>query len=202
MKLFKNIITTFLLLTSIVIANSNSKTALLIIDIQEFYFPGGRSELVNPKAAAAEARKLLNKFREKGMLVIHVQHKVNQEMEINETVKPLRDEKVITKTQINSFNGTDLFDFLKEKGIENVIICGMQTHKCVEAAVRAAYDLGFTVTVSHDACATRDVEFNGVKVAAAEVHASTMATISQVYGRVVKTSILLEELSNKSMDTK
>ena len=48
--------------------------ALVIIDIQNDYFPGGRSELVGADAAAARAAEVLASFRERGEQVVHVQH--------------------------------------------------------------------------------------------------------------------------------
>ena len=70
----------------------------------------------------------------------------------------------------------------------------MQTHMCVEAASRAATDLGFDVVVVHDACATRPLEFGGQTVPAAMVHAGALAAIKGSYGRVVSVDELLKEL--------
>ena len=53
---------------------TESKTALIIVDIQDFYFPGGDAELINPEEASLNAKKLLEYFREKDMTVIHVRH--------------------------------------------------------------------------------------------------------------------------------
>jgi nicotinamidase-related amidase len=70
----------------------------------------------------------------------------------------------------------------------------MQTHMCVEAATRAAADLGFQVTVVADACATRPLAFGGVEVPAAQVHAAALAAMSGTYARVVTTEGLLASL--------
>ena len=53
----------------------------------------------------------------------------------------------------------------------------MQTQMCVEAAVRAAHDFGYQVILLHDACATRNLKFGDREVSAADVHASTLATL-------------------------
>jgi nicotinamidase-related amidase len=74
------------------------------------------------------------------------------------------------------------------------VIAGMQTHMCVEAAVRAAADLGYEVTVVADACATRDVQHGGRTVAAADVHAATLATLA-AYATVTDTASLLADLA-------
>ena len=169
------------------------KTALLIIDIQNFYFPGGKWELENPEKAGMNAQKILNEFRKLGMTVIHVRHNSDPGGEIHESVKPLTDEKIITKNDINSFKGTDLLSFLKERKIEKLVICGMQTHMCLEAVTRAAHDYGFHCTVIANACATRTLEFNGAIVQAEDVHNSTLGTLSGTYAKVIDTKSFFEK---------
>jgi len=164
----------------------STKTALLLIDIQNFYFAGGSTELVNPIPASLNAQKLLSDFRNKNQLIIHVKHGDGKGAEIQTNVTPLAGEKVIVKHEVNSFLNTDLLAYLKENGIRNLVICGMQTHMCLEAATRAAADFGFKCTVIHDACATRDLTFSGKTVKAEDVHSSTLATL-KVYARIIST---------------
>jgi len=163
------------------------KTALLIIDIQNFYFAGGSSELVNPIPASLNAQKLLAEFRKTNQLVIHVKHGDGKGAEIQANVAPLPAEKVIVKKEVNSFLNTDLLDFLKTNGIKNLVICGMQTNMCLEAATRAAADFGFDCTVIHDACAAKNQSFNGITVKAMDVHLAALATL-KAYAKVINTS--------------
>ncbi len=107
--------------------------------------------------------------------------------EINKVIAPAEGEPVITKTYPNSFRGTDLKDLLDEKGIEEVVVVGAMSHMCIDATVRAANDLGYRTVTIHDACATRDVEFNGTTVPAAHVHAAMMAAFDFAYGEVITT---------------
>ena len=88
-------------------------TALIIIDIQEFYFPGGTAELVEPKKVGAQAKVLMNYFRENKGLVVHVKHDFKPGSEIHDLVKPLDNEKVFTKKEVNTFLNTRLNDYLK-----------------------------------------------------------------------------------------
>lgn len=88
------------------------KTALLIVDIQNFYFPGDGPGLVNAESASLNAKEILEIFREKNQLVVHVRHKSDKGFEIHKNVEPLSGEKVITKEEVNSFQNTDLIDFL------------------------------------------------------------------------------------------
>lgn len=169
------------------------KTALLLIDIQNFYFPGGQLPLVQPEKAALQAQKILKIFREKKMVVIHVRHMAKSGADIFKRVKPLPGEKVISKRYANSFRETGLLSYLKQNQITHLVLAGMQTHMCLEAATRAAADLGFTCTVIHDACATRDLIFNGRAIPASAVHLSTLASLSHTYARVIDTETFLKE---------
>ena len=108
------------------------KRALLIIDIQDFYFSGPNT-LVNPDSAAQKAALLLIDFRSKGDLVVHVKHKSKSGGGIYYRVQPKDGEKVIEKEKVNSFAGTNLDSCLRASGIQELVICGMMTHMCVEA---------------------------------------------------------------------
>jgi nicotinamidase-related amidase len=168
------------------------KKALLIIDIQDFYFPGGSSALVEPEKAAANAALILDKFRKANLTVIHVRHNSGSGGNINKLVSPLPGEKVFSKDEINCFIGTGLNDFLKSSNIDTLVICGMQTHLCVEAATRAASDLGYKCILIHDACATKDLNFGDKIVKADDVHLSTLNTLKN-YSIVLSTSEYLKK---------
>ncbi|MGB2907766.1 MAG: cysteine hydrolase family protein [Candidatus Aminicenantaceae bacterium] len=168
--------------------------ALLIIDIQNFYFPEGRLPLAEPEKAGRNAQALLQAFREKGKLVVHVRHNFEPGGEIHADVAPKAGEKVISKDNANAFKDTDLLEFLKANEIKTVVICGMQTHMCVEAGARAASDLDFEVIVAHDACATRALKFGDLEVSAQDVHASTLSALSGSYAEVVDTVAILKRL--------
>jgi nicotinamidase-related amidase len=171
--------------------NNNSDTALLIIDVQYFYYPGGKAELVNPKPAGENAGKLLAAFRSKGETVIHVRHNFEPGGKIHDDVKPIEGEKVISKDYANSFRETDLQEYLKEKNIGTLIICGMQTHMCVEAATRAASDLNYNCIVVQDACATRNLKFGDKEIKAEDVHYSTLSSLTG-YAKIMNTADFLK----------
>lgn len=193
--------TTFLILTLITIsffanAQKPDSTALIIIDIQSFYFPGGASELVEPEKAAEQAKILLSYFRENKGLVVHVKHDFSPGGEIHQLVKPFDNEKVFTKKEVNAFLNTGLNEYLMQNNIKYVTLCGMQTHMCLEAGTRAAHDLGYDCTVVEDACATRDLQFGDVTVKAKDVHYSTLATLKS-YAKIVNLTEFLESQNKK-----
>ena len=171
-----------LALTSPVLSGQLGDTALLLIDIQEFYFDKTRSPLEGNVAASIQASKILDYFRGKGMPVIHVMHKGGGD--IHENVTPLPGEKIFVKEHVSCFRETGLNEYLGTTGIHTLVIAGMMTHMCVEAAVRAAADLGYDCILVHDACATKDLEYGGQVVKANEVHLSTLNTLRS-YAKII-----------------
>jgi nicotinamidase-related amidase len=166
-------------------------TAFLIIDVQDFYFPGGAVPLVGPEEASRNAAKILEKFRNEGRPVIHVGHNATKGMGFRAEVAPRDGEKIFFKDEVNAFKGTELLPYLREHKVQRLVIVGMQTHMCVEAAVRAASDYGFECILVGDACATRNVRYRDREVNAADVHASTLATLDRTYATVVDTETFL-----------
>lgn len=174
-------------------SSKKEKTALIIIDIQNDYFPGGTMELVEPEKAALKAKEVLSYFRENKMPVIHVQHIALQDgatfflpntkgAEINSIVAPLANEKVITKNYPNSFRDTKLLEYLHENNITNLVFAGMMTDVCIDATVRASMDNGFTNTLISDAVATRDRELNGKVVPANQINTAFLAGLNALGG--------------------
>lgn len=181
--------------------------ALLIIDLQNDYFKGGKFTLSKTNAAAANAASLLAAFRKADKPVIHIRHEILRKpapffepetvgAEIHASVAPLGNEPVFTKNFPNSFRETDLQDQLQALGITDLVITGAMSNFCIDATTRAAADLGYGCTVAHDACAAPDLEFDGVAVPAAQVHAAFMAALAMGYGAIIPTSDVIAGLSN------
>lgn len=174
------------------------KRALVLIDVQNDYFPGGKWTLSGIEAAADNAAGLLEAARAAGDLVVHVRHEFpnadapffapgSPGAQIHPKVRNLEGEPVILKHHVNPFLETDLRALLDRHGIEEVVICGAMSHVCVDAGTRAASDLGYRCVVVHDACAARDQEFEGAVVPAAQVHAAFMAALRFGYAKLVST---------------
>ncbi len=182
-------------------------TALLIIDIQNDYFPGGKNPLVNPLEAAKKAYELLQCFRESGGRHVHIQHielepdapffrKGDRGSDIHDSVAHFEGEPIVYKHEPNSFLNTNLLELLKSWEVERVVITGMMTHMCVDATARAASDLGFQVIVAADACASRDLKFDETTIPADLVHKSFLAALKS-YGRVMKTEEIIALLAGE-----
>ena len=180
-------------------------TALLIIDIQNDYFPGGKYPLVNPLVAAQNAYMLLQCFREHSGHHVHIQHialepdatffvKGDSGSDIHDSVAHFVGEPIVYKHEPNSFLNTNLLELLKEWEVERVVICGMMTHMCVDATARAAADLGFQVIVAEDACTTRDLKYGETTIPADHVHKAFLAALKS-YGRVMKSNEIIALLA-------
>jgi nicotinamidase-related amidase len=178
------------------------KKALILIDIQNDYFPGGRFELNQPDAAAQNAQRVLAYFRKKGLPIFHVQH-INMNpgapffiadtagVNIHTLVLPFPGERVVVKNTPDSFFNTDLLPLLNELGIEQLVICGMMSHMCVDTTVRSAKRLGFAIELLSDACTTRDLLWENAPIPAELVHAAFMAALQNTFADVKDTMTFL-----------
>lgn len=182
------------------------KRALLLIDVQNDYFAAGKWPLNEIDTAADNAARLLAAARSAAELVVHVRHEFpiadapfftpnSPGAQIHLKVQPLAEETVVLKHYVNAFRDTDLQAILDRAGIQELVICGAMSHMCIDAATRAANDLGYQCLVIHDACATRDQMFNGVAVRAAEVHAAFMAALAFGYAKLTSTDEFLSDIA-------
>lgn len=175
-----------------------TKRGLIVVDLQNEYLPTGKLPLSGIEAATANAARVIADARNKGIPVFHIRHESasseapvfvpdSDGVKIQPAVAPAGDEPVIVKNHINSFREMDLKQRLDACGVEEVVVVGAMSHMCVDAVVRAAADMGYPVTVVHDACATLNLEFGDVTVPAAHVHAAMMAAFAFGYATVKST---------------
>jgi nicotinamidase-related amidase len=161
---------------------------LLLIDIQNDYFPAGAMELVGAVEAAKKAKILLDTFRKQNLPIIHMQHiSIRPDAtfflpgttgaEIHPSVAPIPTEIVLQKHFPNSFRDTGLQDVLTRLNVTELVIAGMMTQMCVDTTTRAAFDLGYESQLAADACATRDLSFAGRTTRAEDVQISYMAAL-------------------------
>jgi nicotinamidase-related amidase len=175
-----------------------SKRAIVVVDIQNEYFPSGKLPLVGIADAAANAAKVIEAARSNGDEIIYVRHEGagasapvftpgSSGVEINAAVRPREGDPVVLKHYPNAFRDTGLKQMLDAKGVKDVVIIGAMSHMCIDATSRAAADFGYNTVIVHDACATRDLEFKGTTIPAAQVHAAFMAGLAFAYGKVTTT---------------
>ncbi len=136
--------------------------ALILIDIQQGFDDPMWGARNNP-GAEDNAARLLAHWREQTLPIFHIQHLSTTpgsplnpeggEIEFKPEVTPLAGEPVIQKHVNSAFIGTDLEAQLRAGSITDLLICGLTTPHCVSTTARMAANLGFTVTLVHDACA-------------------------------------------------
>jgi nicotinamidase-related amidase len=181
-------------------------TGLIIVDVQNDYFAGGAMELVAMDEAAACCRQLLEKFRAAQLSIFHIQHLSTRPgagffvpdtpgCEIHHSLQPIAGEAHIVKHFPSAFRDTDLNQLLQLEGTDELVFCGAMSHMCIDTTVRAAFDLGYQCRVIADACATRDLEFNGQKVAATDVQTAFMAALGMPFAEVTSTADYLAAAS-------
>ena len=181
-----------------------SKVALLSIDVQKGLDDPSWGVRNNPDAEAKIAL-LLSAWRNKGLLVIHIQHcsvepnsPLRPELpgnEFKDEAKPLPGEKVFAKTVNSAFIGTKLEQYLRGNDIESLVVVGLTTDHCVSTSTRMAGNLGFNVTLVSDATATFDRKGeDGTHYSADQIHKIHLASLNGEFCTVLTTNEVLSEI--------
>lgn len=177
-----------------------AESVLLVIDAQGEY-RDGRLPLEGIEPSLAVLSALVGRARAAGAPVIHVAHKgrvgglFDREAAggaILAEVAPREGEAVVEKPLPNAFAGTGLAELVASTGRRNLIVAGYQTHMCVSSTARAALDLGYRVTVPHDACATRALPdaLGGAPITGVEIHRHALAELADRFAIVVPAAAL------------
>lgn len=136
------------------------KTALMVIDVQNTLVsanPFAFDEIIG------NVKKLINTCRKNNVEVIYVQHYDDDELkpkskgwEIYNEISPAVGEKVISKSFNSSFKNTELKEYLNKKGIEQLIITGMQTEYCIDTTCKVAFEYGYKLIIPEKTNTTFD----------------------------------------------
>ncbi len=135
------------------------KTAMLVVDMQNALIlehPYDEKRLIK---TISQMEKIC---RDKGIEVIFIRHEDNtlvpgeNGFEIYSQVAPKSGEKIINKKYNSAFRKTGLQEYLKEQGVERLIVTGMQTDFCVDATIKVAFELGYDVIVPRGGHTTFD----------------------------------------------
>jgi nicotinamidase-related amidase len=142
--------------------------ALLLIDLQNDYFPGGKFPLWNTDAVLTNIEQAIKAARMKGIPIIHIQHVANPKMGIapffNEgtegaKIHPLilaaaPDAPIVVKEYADSFVGTKLEETLSGLGVDELLVCGMMTQNCVTHTAISKSAEKYKVSILADCCTT------------------------------------------------
>ena len=142
--------------------------ALLVIDIQNDYFPGGKFALWNAEETLRNIEAAIGRVRSAGIPVIHVQHVADPAAgpapffelgtpgaDIHPRILAAApDAPVVVKAFADSFVGTRLEDVLAQHGVTELLVCGMMTQNCVTHTAISRSAEKYTVRVLPDCCTT------------------------------------------------
>lgn len=171
------------------------KQGLLIIDVQQDYFPGGKMPLVQPEAALRQINRLEEHFLQNDLPIIYIQHikydlhadffKVcSKGAQLHPSLKATSQSIIIKKLFPNSFFKTSLEKRLKKLGVQQLVITGMMTHMCVDSTTRASCEKDLRPIVISDATATKDLAIDDKLVPAADVQAAFLSALTN-FAKVV-----------------
>jgi nicotinamidase-related amidase len=183
-------------------------SVLLLIDVQQGFNECSWGERNNPHAEE-NMLKLLSAWRAQNLPVIHIQHASTTEgstlhpsqpgYHFKEGFEPLPDEIHINKTVNSAFIGTVLEQKLLELGFRKILVVGLTTQHCISTTTRMGANLGFQMSVVHDATASFETtSFNGNKYTAEEIHQSALAQLHEEFATIVSTKDVLANITSKS----
>lgn len=167
------------------------KQALLVIDVQNDYFPGGKSPLYQPEKALAKINQLEDYFIAHQLPIIYIQH---IKLKRNADFFAANSEGVLFHPQLkinstsykvkkhfpDSFCQTNLSCLLKKLEIEQLVICGMMTHMCINATTKAGAKRKLAPIVLSDATTTKDLMIEDKVVKAEVVHENYLKNLSKI----------------------
>jgi nicotinamidase-related amidase len=141
--------------------------ALLVIDVQESFRQRPLWAAISNPDIADDVARLVDGVRADGDLVVWVLHTepgsggafdpANGHVRFIEPLAPAAGEPVFTKTSHNAFTTTGLQQLLTERGITELVVCGIRTEQCCETTARVGSDLGYRVAFVTEATATNPI---------------------------------------------
>lgn len=141
------------------------KKALLVIDLQNDYFHGGKFPLWNTEVVLKNAEGAIARANAQGIPVIHIQHIARgaapffNEGSPGAAIHPrilaaAPGAPVVVKEFADGFEKTNLEKTLTQLGVTDLLVCGMMTHNCVTHTAISKAAEKYNVSVLGDCCTT------------------------------------------------
>ena len=170
-----------------------SKKALLVIDLQNDYFPGGKFPLWNTEQTLANIKTAIAKANQQNIPVIHIQHLADPAMglapffnqdtqgaEIHPEIMAAAPQgEVVIKHFADSFEQTNLEQVLSRQGVDELLVCGMMTQNCVTHTAISKAAEKYKVSMLMDCCTTVDEMIHNIALHAASTRVE-LVTSEQV----------------------
>jgi nicotinamidase-related amidase len=180
------------------------KRALLVIDVQNEYFTG-RLPVSYPAGTLSNVLSAMDAARSHDVPVVAIQHaapqpdssvfrKGSKEWELHPEIATRPHDALIHKSLPGSFTGTQLETWLREHGVETVVISGYMTQMCCDTTARQALHLGFGVEFLSDATGTLDIQNEAGQVSGEELHRAILVTQQMRFSKVLPTGDWIKRL--------
>ena len=155
-----------------------SEKALIVIDVQNDYFPGGKLPLWNAEETLGHIVNAISDAGKQGIDVILVQHVADRSKGAGffipgttgadihpDILKAAPDAPVVVKHRADAFNGTNLNAILDKSGIEEILICGMQTQNCVGLSAISKNATPYKPAILSDCCTSETKTVHAIALA-------------------------------------
>lgn len=179
------------------------KRALLVIDVQNEYFTG-KLPVTYPEDSMDNILKAVDTASNSGIDIVIVQHtapkgsltfdKGSTRWELHPGIKEIKYSHYIEKNFPGSFTNTDLEEWLKERNIDTITICGYMAQMCCDTTARQGFHLGFTVEFLSDAIGTLDISNYAGSITAKELHKAVLITQAMRFSKVLSTEEWIKNL--------
>lgn len=150
--------------------------ALLLIDLQNDYFPGGAFSLWNTEETLNNIENAINKANAQNIPIIHIQHVANSELGIapffNKGTEGVNihprilelapNALIVVKEYADSFVNTTLEETLSSMNVTELLICGMMTQNCVTHTAISKSAEKYDVSILTDCTTTVDVMIHNI----------------------------------------
>ena len=170
--------------------------ALIVIDVQNDYFPGGACALPGAEAALPNILRLAELARERGEAVVYIQHVTpegspvfaegSKGCELHGQLDVRPDDPHFSKSHPSAFQETGLLETLARNGVKALDICGFMTQMCCDTTSREGYQRGYQVRLFSDATAARELEVEGGKIPHDTVHGVSLGALAR-FAKILKT---------------
>jgi nicotinamidase-related amidase len=194
-----------LLAARIIMKTATGKTALLVIDVQESFRKRPYWQADEAPAFLARIQALIDRSREHGTAVLQIFHqefdggtdnpfhpdsglvRALPELKIDPTATFHKE--VHSSLYGKTADGVSLERWLREHGVENIVVSGIRTEQCCETTTRHAADAGFKVWFATDATLTFPMQSRtGRRFSAAEIRERTELVLDGRFAQVVPAS--------------
>ena len=173
-----------------------SEKALIVIDVQNEYFPGGALALPDAERALPNILRLIELARERGEPVVYIQHvtpegspafaKGSSGSELLGQLDVREADPLFSKSHPSAFQETGLLEYIGQNGIKALDICGFMTQMCCDTTSREGYQRGYAVRLFSDATAARELEVDGQKIPHDTVHRVSLGALAR-FAQITRT---------------